>query len=244
MTAVTLKAYDHGEYDRLYVMVTRELGKVTARSHGERRSSKLVAGHLSPWLLSQILLREGRAGWQINEAETSQQYGNLAGEVLGRLHVLAELIDRYSLPEEPDGALWQAVILANHLVVGDQLSRLGFVESLAKVSVAVGLSPHLETCVISGEDLSASKPIGWSSVLGGVVGPAAVAEAAGGFYRLTNATTIKLLRLAGRPARLPRLRVPEAAVIEAEWLLLDYFQVQLDRGLKSLASTSQSLIGH
>lgn len=234
--AVTLKTYDQGEYDRLYVMVSPQLGKITVRSPGDRRLTKLVAGHLAPWLLARVLLKPARAGWYLAEAETTQQYGRLAPTVLARLHVLAELIDRYALPEEPDEALWSAVRLANELAVADKLSRLGFVESLGKVAAAVGLEPCLDRCVISDEELGDGSVLGWSSVHGGVIGPSLMATEVETYYRLSNAASIKLLRLAVRPERIPNLIVEDDVVAEAEWLLLDYFQTQLDRDLKSLPS--------
>lgn len=234
--AVTLKYFNHAENDRLYVMVSPQLGKITARSHGDRRMAKLVAGHLAPWLRTRVLLRPGRAGWQIAEAETEQQYGHLATDVLARLHVLAELIDRYALPEEPDDGLWSAVVLANQLAVSDKLSRLGFVEALAKVATVVGLAPCLDVCVLSGEELGDGGLLGWSSLHGGVIGPSIMERDGDEHYKLSGPSAIKLLRLAGRPERLPNLNISDDVVSEAEWLLLDYFQTQLDRDLKSLPS--------
>ena len=60
--AVTLKYFNHAENDRLYVMVSPQLGKITARSHGDRRMAKLVAGHLAPWLRTPALLATAPSG--------------------------------------------------------------------------------------------------------------------------------------------------------------------------------------
>lgn len=235
--AVVLKSYNQGEYDRLYLMVTREFGKVLALSHGDRRLTKLTAGHLLPFLHARVLLKQSPRGWQLAEAETAAEYGRVAGELLARLHIIAEIVDRFALPEEPDEELWQAVERTAELTAADRLSQLGFVEVLVKVAEAVGLMPRLGECVVSGRGLTEGGRLGWSSLQGGLVDLEAVGEAAAAeYYHLQYVETVKLLRLAGRISITRGLRVPDQVVREAEWLLLDYFQVQLARSLKSLPS--------
>ncbi|MBI4142785.1 DNA repair protein RecO [Candidatus Uhrbacteria bacterium] len=59
--AIVLRRRDHGEWDRLYTVYTRERGKLLLLGKGTRRPKAKLASHLEPYAVTDLVLARGRA---------------------------------------------------------------------------------------------------------------------------------------------------------------------------------------
>jgi len=67
-TAVILSSHDIGEFDRLYILYTREIGIIKAMGRGVRKQTAKLAGHLEPGTLSEVYVARSRGTGQITGA--------------------------------------------------------------------------------------------------------------------------------------------------------------------------------
>lgn len=233
---IVLKTTDYGEFDRLYLLLTLDVGKVLARVHGARRSKNLIAGHLIPFLPAKLFIKEKGDMYSILEAETKEHYTEIGYQAVARLHLVAEIIDKLTMFNEVDGNLYNVLKYTSHLLTGNSWWQLSFAEILAKVVAVLGVSPSTRRCVITGDKVNPNEPIYWSGVYGGVVQSSNDRmQASESFYLIKRVDSLKLLKvLMQREPVAHRLQVDEVVAKEAEYLLLDYMQIYVQQNLRAL----------
>ena len=64
-----LSEYPVGEADRIYNILTRDLGKLEARAVGVRKEASKLRGSIEPFSLASISFVKGRGHWRITSAE-------------------------------------------------------------------------------------------------------------------------------------------------------------------------------
>lgn len=235
-TAFVLRSINVAEYDRSYLLFTEAWGKVWVRAAHVRRTKRLMAGHLQPLLGVQVQLRE--RGNQINvlEAVSDARYGQVGIEQLARLEIVGELADRFTPLAQPDQAVTRVLRYVSTVLTQDAWEPIVFIEVVAKMAAAVGISPQVDRCVISGDALAASDELFWSSQHGGVVRTADHPRTSDDqSLRPLSVPACKLLRVILSDELVAgRVTVEPIVVQEVESVLLQYVQIQLQRALKEL----------
>lgn len=232
--AVILRRLDFGEADRIVVVFTPGRGKVETIAKGVRRITSRRAGHLEPLARTRLLLAQGRQLDVITQAEALDLFPNVRSDLerTAAGFYLAELVDRFTEPHQPNLNLYR------HLVEGLTLLDRGQDPDLVRryfelrLLDAVGFRPELYTCVECGREL---RPVTnhFSPAAGGVLCPDC-----GGKNRPISVSALKVLRfIQSAPAfdRVARLRVQPGIMRELELLLRDYLRFLLERDLKSTA---------
>ncbi len=232
--AVILRRLDFGEADRVIVIFTPGRGKVETIAKGVRRITSRRAGHLEPLTRARLLLAQGRQLDVITQAEALDLFPNLRAD-LGRTATgfyLAELVDRFTEPQQPNPGLYR------HLVEGLKLLDLGQDPDLVRryfelrLLDAAGFRPELHRCLECGRKLKPTANY-FSPASGGVLCPDC-----GGRNRPVSVAALKVLRfIQSAPAydQVARLRVQPGLMRELELLLRDYLRFLLERDLKSAA---------
>lgn len=232
--AVILRHQDWGEADRLITLFSRERGKLRAVAKGVRKVRSRKAGHLEPFNRVSLLLAQGRDLPIITQAETLTAYLALQEDLLRLGHgaTLLELVDRFTVEEEANPALFSLLV--------ETLERLNHSEDTwldvrffeMKLLDFVGFRPQLFQCVICGEAIQAQDQF-FSCELGGVVCP----TCAVGQRSLLPASmaALKYLRHLQRSTyrEARRAKVPVAVQKEMEALMQRYFQAILERALNA-----------
>jgi recombinational DNA repair protein (RecF pathway) len=148
--SIVLGKYDRGEADRVYVLLTPDLGKIYAQAHGVRRASARNKGALQTLSKASVSLVRGKTGWRITNAsatgslyrEHAQHADTLAAlvrvlklahrllageggahEVFAILESFAEALEVSTKNEQHDSALFET------LAVVRMLHALGYVQS-------------------------------------------------------------------------------------------------------------------
>lgn len=74
---IIIRQADFRDYDRQYLVYTRDCGKVLVLAKGAKKISSKLNAHLQPFLLSQLMLAQGLAGKRIAAAQTLASYRDL-----------------------------------------------------------------------------------------------------------------------------------------------------------------------
>ena len=99
--ALVLRGRPLGEADRVYILLTRERGKVDAVAKGVRRPRSSVGGRLEPLAEVRVTLHRGRSLDVITEVRTIRSYWNglVRPDAFATASLFAETVDLFCEPE-------------------------------------------------------------------------------------------------------------------------------------------------
>lgn len=93
-----------GEADRVYTILTRDLGKIHARAVGVRKDTSKLRGNVEPFCLTTVSLIKGKNFWRLTSAGSTQRIS--AKSTLARPF---SLIEKLVQGEEPHPELFDAI---------------------------------------------------------------------------------------------------------------------------------------
>ncbi|MCX8062473.1 MAG: DNA repair protein RecO [Anaerolineales bacterium] len=240
---VVLRHQDWGEADRLIILFSRERGKLRAIAKGARKLQSRKAGHLEPFNRVSLLLAQGRDLPLITQAETLVSYPAFQEDLflIGYGAYLLELIDRFTVEEEANPALYQQLIETLERLGQSQepLFELRYFE--VKLLDEVGFRPQFFHCVGCNEAIQPQDQY-FSCEMGGVVCPSCAVQPRS--LLPVSMQALKYLRHFQRSSypEARRAKTPATVLKEMEALLGRYLQAILERGLntpKFIHSVSQ-----
>lgn len=115
---IILSRKDVGEADRIFSILTRDLGRIDAISQGVRYLKSKLRYNLKIFSYSRLGLVMTRDSWRIVDAEELRDWQSIRGsaEKLAIASTIAELINRMVRGQEFDSALWEEVKSAFHFL--------------------------------------------------------------------------------------------------------------------------------
>lgn len=233
---IILRRRDFGESDRILVVFTRKLGRISAIAKGSRKPSSKIAGHLEVFMRSSFLVSRGRNLHLITQAEVLESFDNLREDLtgIGIGSYVVELVDAVTYEEGSNLQLYD--LLAETLKALDAgldpAVILHFFE-LHLLSLA-GFRPELFICVECGKKIVEQDQY-LSGQLGGVVCPACLNKVAGADIKPVSARTLKYLRHFQRSSirDLANLQIPDEIKRGVEDAIRYYLDHTLEAPLNS-----------
>jgi DNA repair protein RecO (recombination protein O) len=232
--AIILRRSDFGEADRLLTVLTPERGKLRLLAKGVRKTTSRKAGHVELFMLTDMLVAQGRTWDIISQAEIVEPYRDLREDLEKTSHAyyLAELVDRFTEEHDANAPLFQLLTLTlAHLSHSDDpFLALRYFE-LHLLSLT-GFQPQLHFCVACGESLEPVTNF-FHFVDGGALCPRH-GEARPNAEPLPL-PVLKVLRyLQSEPwEKIAKLQLTPATRQHVESLLFNYITFLLERRLKS-----------
>lgn len=114
---IVIKRIDVAEADRLLVIFTDTLGKITVRAKGIKKGLSKLAGHLEPYQVVALWLHEGNRANQLPlviGAELKESFPRLSSSLqkTGLAFYFGELIDKTTLERDPHPEIFKLFSLA------------------------------------------------------------------------------------------------------------------------------------
>jgi DNA repair protein RecO (recombination protein O) len=107
--SITLRKSNTGDFDRLYFLFTKELGKISALAKGACRPTSKLSTHLEGLSLSQVMLAEGKCGYRLAGAKMISANKTIKNDLskIGWTSLFLEAIDRFLPAEEKDSEIFE-----------------------------------------------------------------------------------------------------------------------------------------
>lgn len=197
--SIILGKHDIGETDRMYVLYTREAGKLRLAANGVRKPQAKLAGNLETLSFCEIFLAKGRGRGRITGAVPVEMFLSAKGDIerMEKIFWALGVFDRLVTQEEKDEKVFD--LLLGYLRSMDALEEdslgsadiftLGFIFQLISLS---GYALEMERCVACGQKLASGENF-FDAARGGVVCPRC-AERSERHVKITD-ESIKFIRV-------------------------------------------------
>ena len=229
-----LKRMDLGEADRILTLYTREHGKLRAVAKGVRKTTSRSAGHLEPFILTDLSLAVGKELDVIAQAETKHAFREVREDLVLTTHAyyLAELTDLLTDDRLENRDVFDALVDGFTALAERQDARLVVISFQLRLLDALGYRPELRECVSCRATIEPGHNQ-FSALLGGVVCPTCGPHELSA--RPIGTEALKLLRFVQLDQGQRSVRVAPHVCREAEALLRDYAEHIVERRLRSPA---------
>jgi len=233
---LVLRYADYKEADRLIVLLTPELGKLTVSARGARKpKSRLLAGSQLFCLANYQLFRFNET-YTMSQADLKESFFNIRNDInkFAYSTYIMNLAEEAASPDERADVLYKLVLDALTFLAYSEINPQDIVHAFEiKLIDMLGYRPILDNCSICGGSFE-SRKYSFSAASGGLVC---------GNCRLTNGlaeqiihlNTIKTLShmLHMNMQRLNVLKVSDNVRKELENILPAYIEYVLDKSMKS-----------
>lgn len=194
-TAIILSTHNIGEFDRLYLLYTKEAGLVRAIGRGARKPSAKLAGHLEPGTLSEVYIARSRGMGQIASAITVENFENIKynfEKLEEALRIFRFFAKNFS-EEEKDEKIFK--LLEDFLIFfNSPNSEKILLEAFWwKLFDFLGHRPEVMKCIFCGRKLEAGQKNFFSVAKGGAICP--ICRSMNEELFLISENQIKLVRL-------------------------------------------------
>lgn len=150
--AIILSSYPYREHDRIVSFFSEEFGRIDARARGVRKIESKLAGHLEPFIRTELLLANGRK-WDILAGSRTRDARAVVRESITKTaaaSVCVEAVKRATRPLSPergvyeflDGTLREISFAPSPQEEGEITARFVW-----RLLAATGFAPELMQCI-------------------------------------------------------------------------------------------------
>ena len=123
ITGMVLKAEPIGEYDRRVVILTKEMGKISAFARGARKQGSRLLAATNPFCFGEFKLYIGRNSYNVMEAAISNYFEGLREDFEGAYYGMyfLELMDYYTRENNDEKEMLKLLYQSLRALLHDRL---------------------------------------------------------------------------------------------------------------------------
>lgn len=233
---IILRRRDYGESDRILVVFTRILGRISGLAKGARKPSSKISGHLELFSRGSFLVSRGRNLQLITQAETIESYDQLREDLpgIGLGSYAVELVDAVTMEEGSNIKLYD-LLVATLQALDRGLDPVIVIHSFELHLLGLtGFQPEFFICVECGEPITEQDQY-LSGELGGVICPNCIKGIGPVDFKPVSARMLKYLRHFQRSSLqdLLALKIPPDVQTGLEEIVRYYLNHTLESSLNS-----------
>ena len=233
---LVLRSVRYKESDKILTVLTASEGKLTLRARGALRKGGKLAAATELYTLSEMTLFSNRGRWQLNEAQTVEQFIGLRENfsALSLAAYFAEVLDTVSEEGAPDPAVLQlglnSLYALSRALVPATLVKAVFELRLMAIT---GYEPDLSGCAACGR-----QDMPWAAFYapdGAIYCPDCVHAAPGAVTQLMPETLQAMRHIVySPPKKIFSFTLSDSAAAQLSSCAEQYLLLQLERGFSSL----------
>ena len=233
---LVLRSVRYKESDKILTVLTESEGKLTLRARGALRKGGKLAAATELYTLSDMTLFSNRGRWQLNEAQTIEQFIGLRENFssLALAAYFAEVLDTVSDEGAPDPAVLQ-LALNSLYALSRELCSVKQVKAVfeLRLMAITGYEPDLSGCASCGsQDMERAA---FYAPEGAVFCPECVHHAPGGVTLLLPETLAAMRHIVYTPPKkIFSFTLSEDALSQLAACAEQYLLLQLERGFSAL----------
>lgn len=234
VTGIVISSMPISEYDKRLVLLTKELGKVTAFAGGARRQGSALLAASQPMVMGRFGLHRGRDAYNINSVKVTGYFSNELKEFekISMASYFLELAEYFGHENEDAGQMLNLLYVSMKALanpkIPDRLVR--YIYEL-KILVINGEYPQVFSCVKcgSGENLQVFDMKSHGMLCGGC------RESASEQYEVRESALYAMQYIVSSPLeKLYTFNVSEQVLEQLEYIIGNYLKKRVDRDFKSL----------
>lgn len=169
--AIILSSYPYKEHDRIITFFSEDYGRMEARARGTRKIVSKLAGHLEPFIITELLLAQGKHWDILAGSRTILSQGQVRGniEILALASLCVEAVKLITRPLAADkrvfSLLQQTLLFLENPAANQSEKQAASERFLWQLLALSGFSPELDQCIQCHADVAA----GYFSFEGGGV---------------------------------------------------------------------------
>jgi DNA repair protein RecO (recombination protein O) len=234
--AIVLKRIILGEADKILVLYTPDMGKISAIAKGSRRPKSKLAGHLELLTHSQMMLARGQNLDVISQSETISGFLPLRNDLWRTSIALyaAELVDQLTEEHIGNFPVYRLLLETLHHISESDDGELALRYFELNLLTHLGYKPELYECLRCKAQIEPKENY-FSVSDGGVLCPGCRTKAS--LCRPISLNALKTLRYwqSNDYEKSRKVKISAELMQELELVLRQYIRYILERDLKSTA---------
>lgn len=234
VTGIVLKSAPIGDYDKRVVILTKELGKISAFAKGARKPNSTLIGAVNPFSFGQFVLYEGRSSYTISQASITNYFSELREDIKLAYYGMyfLEFADYYTRENNDEVAMLKLLYQTLRGLVKKTIPirLIRYVYEMKSICIN-GEAPQVFHCVMCGDH---ERPVVFSALKGGLV-CSECKEQLQDAQKVSDSTKYTLQYIVSAPIeKLYTFTVSDEVLEELREITEYYVSIYVEREFKSL----------
>ena len=234
VTGMVLKTAPVGDYDRRVVLLTKEIGKISAFAKGARKPNSSLIGVINPFSFGQFTMYEGRSAYSIQQVSITNYFSELREDMVSAYYGMyfLEFADYYTREFNDETQMLKLLYQTMRALAKKSIKfdLIRYIYELKAVCIN-GEAPQVFHCITCGDK---ERQVVFSALKGGVVCSECrrhIQDA----QKISESTLYTLQYIVGSPIeKLYTFTVSEDVFAELKAVVEYYLSIYIGKEFKSL----------
>jgi len=233
VTGMVLSAMPIGDYDKRVVILTKEIGKISAFAKGARRPNSALLGCTQPFTFGKFTLFVGRTSYNINAVAVGNYFSEIRNDLDSMYYGMyfCEFVDYFTREENNEKEILRLLYVSLLALIKKHINNemIRIIFELKVISLS-GLAPHVFSCVKCN---SQSKDYTYSIESDGIICEGCRAKDVNGIRIMPTTLYSMQYIIQSEIPKLFSFKVTDVVFKELDYLISQHKQKHLDYNFKS-----------